>query len=46
MLPGTNRAADRFVRASYINTIPKTADPIEGVAAVFSVIRNARSCRP
>jgi penicillin V acylase-like amidase (Ntn superfamily) len=42
MLPGTNRAADRFVRASfYINAIPKTADPLEGVAGVFSVIRNA-----
>ena len=42
MLPGTNRAADRFVRASfYINAIPHTADAIEGVAGVFSVIRNA-----
>lgn len=42
MLPGTNRAADRFVRASfYINAIPKTADAIEGTAGVFSVIRNA-----
>lgn len=42
MLPGTNRAADRFVRASfYINAIPKTADATEGVAGVFSVIRNA-----
>lgn len=41
MLPGTNRAADRFVRASfYINAIPKTADPVAGVAGVFSVIRN------
>jgi penicillin V acylase-like amidase (Ntn superfamily) len=42
MLPGTNRAADRFVRASfYINAIPRTDDAREGVAAVFSVIRNA-----
>ncbi|BAU10922.1 hypothetical protein LEP3755_14140 [Leptolyngbya sp. NIES-3755] len=42
MLPGTNRASDRFVRASfYINAIPKTASAIEGVAGVFSVIRNA-----
>jgi choloylglycine hydrolase len=42
MLPGTNRAADRFVRASfYINAIPKTADPVEAAASVFSVIRNA-----
>ena len=42
MLPGTNRAADRFVRASfYINAIPKTADNAEAVASAFSVIRNA-----
>jgi penicillin V acylase-like amidase (Ntn superfamily) len=41
MLPGTNRAADRFVRASfYINAIPKTADIHEAIAAAFSVIRN------
>lgn len=41
MLPGTNRAADRFVRASfYINAIPKTDDWHVGVAGVFSVIRN------
>lgn len=41
MLPGTNRAADRFVRASfYINAIPKTSDSNEAVAAAFSVIRN------
>jgi choloylglycine hydrolase len=40
MLPGTNRAADRFVRASfYINAIHKTADPNQAVASVFSVIR-------
>ncbi|MFO0926918.1 MAG: linear amide C-N hydrolase [Gemmataceae bacterium] len=42
MLPGTNRAADRFVRASfYINACRQSADPREAVAAVFSVIRNA-----
>ena len=42
MLPGTNRAADRFARASfYINAIPKAEDPDEALAAVFSVIRNA-----
>jgi len=42
MLPGTNRAADRFVRASfYINAIPKTADNAEAIASAFSVIRNA-----
>lgn len=41
MLPGTNRAADRFVRASfYINAIPGTADEREAIAAAFSVIRN------
>jgi len=41
-LPGTNRAADRFVRASYyINAIPKTKDTRTAVASVFSVIRNA-----
>ncbi len=42
MLPGTNRAADRFVRASfYINAVPKTDDPLLAAAAVFSVVRNA-----
>lgn len=41
MLPGTNRAADRFVRASYyINAIPKTSDVREAVAATRSVICN------
>ena len=41
MLPGTNRAADRFARASYyINAANQTADPREAVATVFSVIRN------
>lgn len=41
MLPGTNRAADRFVRASYyINAIPQTDDTRISVASVFSVIRN------
>ena len=40
-LPGTNRAADRFVRASfYINAIPKVDDTRMAVASVFSVIRN------
>jgi penicillin V acylase-like amidase (Ntn superfamily) len=40
MLPGTDRAADRFVRASfYINAIPKTADAKAAAASVFSVIR-------
>jgi len=41
MLPGTNRAADRFVRASfYINAARQSADPREAVATVFSVMRN------
>ena len=41
MLPGTNRAADRFVRASfYINAIPQTDNAPVAVASVFSVIRN------
>ena len=42
MLPGTNRAADRFARATfYINACKQTADANEAVASVFSVIRNA-----
>ncbi|MEZ5899456.1 MAG: linear amide C-N hydrolase [Hyphomicrobiaceae bacterium] len=42
MLPGTNRAADRFARASfYVKAIPKTDDPVETIASAFSVIRNA-----
>jgi choloylglycine hydrolase len=41
MLPGTNRAADRFARASfYINAIPRNESPDLTVASVFSVIRN------
>ena len=41
MLPGTNRAADRFVRASfYVNAIPQTAENTEAVASAFGVIRN------
>ncbi len=40
MLPGTNRAADRFVRASFfMGAIPKTDDAKKAVAALFSVIR-------
>jgi penicillin V acylase-like amidase (Ntn superfamily) len=40
-LPGTNRAADRFVRAHYyIQNVTQTDDPLIAVAAVFSVIRN------
>ena len=40
-LPGTNRAADRFVRASfYVNALPRTSDVRHAVAGIFSVIRN------
>lgn len=42
MLPGTNRAADRFARAFfYINAIPKNANYKHSLASVFGVIRNA-----
>ncbi len=42
MLPGTNRASDRFARASfYVNAIPRSEDPVEALASVFGVIRNA-----
>lgn len=41
MLPGTNRAADRFVRAAfYTNAVEKSDDPKVGVFAALSVIRN------
>jgi penicillin V acylase-like amidase (Ntn superfamily) len=41
MLPGTNRASDRFARMSYyINEATQTADPRRAVATVFSVMRN------
>lgn len=41
MLPGTNRAADRYVRASYyIDAIPQTDNTQVALASVFSVIRN------
>ncbi|MFT4150600.1 MAG: linear amide C-N hydrolase [Paracoccaceae bacterium] len=40
-LPGSNRAADRFVRAgTYIDMVEQSADPRIAVAATFSVIRN------
>ena len=42
MLPGTNRALDRFARASfYVNAIPQKREPDLAIASVFSVIRNA-----
>lgn len=41
MLPGTNRASDRFVRASYyIKAIPQTDNARLALASVFGVIRN------
>jgi penicillin V acylase-like amidase (Ntn superfamily) len=41
MLPGTSRAADRFVRASfYIKAIPQTAEITAALASAFGVIRN------
>jgi choloylglycine hydrolase len=40
-LPGTNRAADRFVRLSYyVNVSKQSAVPREAVATVFSMMRN------
>lgn len=41
MLPGTNRASDRFARAAfYVDAIPRERDPDRALASVFSVIRN------
>jgi choloylglycine hydrolase len=41
MLPGTNRAADRFVRASfYVKAVPQTADVNRALASAFGIIRN------
>ena len=40
-LPGTNRATDRFVRASfYIDAVEQSDDPRVAAAATMSVIRN------
>jgi penicillin V acylase-like amidase (Ntn superfamily) len=40
-LPGTNRAADRFARASfYLDAVTKSDDPRVAAAATFSVMRN------
>jgi len=42
MLPGTIRASDRFVRASfYVDAIPANLAGRRAVAAIFGVIRNA-----
>lgn len=41
MLPGTDRPADRFVRASYyLGQAPQTADTVTSVASMFSIMRN------
>ncbi|ELY63876.1 choloylglycine hydrolase [Natronobacterium gregoryi SP2] len=41
MLPGTNRAADRFVRASFFaDAMPQTASRRVATASVFGAIRN------
>ena len=40
-LPGSNRAQDRFVRASYyIDRIPQTSDARIAAASVMSIVRN------
>lgn len=40
-LPGTSRAADRFVRASYYtNNLPQNADLKLALSGIFSVMRN------
>ncbi|MEW6203753.1 MAG: linear amide C-N hydrolase [Pseudomonadota bacterium] len=40
-LPGTNKAADRFLRAAfYLKMIPQTSNTRVAVASVFSVVRN------
>jgi len=40
-LPGTNRASDRFVRASYyIDAVAQSDDPRIAASAVLSVVRN------
>ncbi len=41
MLPGTNRPADRFARASFfVNAIPQTKDRRMATASIFGAIRN------
>ena len=41
MLPGTERPADRFVRASYyLEEAPQTSDETKQIASMFSIIRN------
>ncbi len=41
MLPGSSRAADRFVRASfYLDALPKDLSPDVALASMFGIIRN------
>ncbi|GAC83687.1 linear amide C-N hydrolase [Gordonia paraffinivorans] len=41
-LPGSTLAADRFARASYyVKRLARPSTQVEGIAAMFSVIRNA-----
>ncbi len=41
MLPGTERPADRFVRARYyLNGSTSTGDSAQGIAEVFAIVRN------
>ncbi|MBI1323394.1 linear amide C-N hydrolase [bacterium] len=41
MLPGTSRAADRFVRASYLlKSLPQTDEEHKSIASLLSVIRS------
>ena len=47
MLPGTIRASDRFVRASYyVDALPDDASGPRAIAAVFSVAPNKRAGAP
>lgn len=42
MLPGTSRAADRFVRAAYyVGVAPQTPDMVKATSEIFAIIRNA-----
>lgn len=41
MLPGTNRSTDRFVRASFYDSLlPDSLDHTQALAGVFGIIRN------
>jgi choloylglycine hydrolase len=41
LLPGTNRSSDRFVRASFYDSVlPATLSHVDALAGVFGIIRN------